>query len=36
MQSAEKICLPASIEAELAAIRPDDLTPRDAIDFSIG
>jgi DNA mismatch repair protein MutS len=32
-QPPRKSGLPAAVEAELAAIRPDDLTPRDAIEL---
>ncbi|MGB1683872.1 MAG: MutS-related protein, partial [Candidatus Puniceispirillaceae bacterium] len=32
-EAPKKSVLPAAIEAELAAIRPDDLTPRDAIEL---
>ena len=32
-EAPKKSALPAAIEAELAVIRPDDLTPRDAIEL---
>ncbi|GIR33069.1 MAG: hypothetical protein CM15mP46_0640 [Alphaproteobacteria bacterium] len=32
-QPRQKPELPAALDAELAAIRPDDLTPRDAIEL---